>query len=83
MKVGDTVKLISNEFEKWDSHCNPLWKGRHGEIKGKIIFIRILRSRNDNEYNIRVKWDNDIENIYREKHLSLMRNINCDKIIVV
>ena len=35
MKVGDLVKYVSGRFS--DTVNNPLWNGKHGKIKMKII----------------------------------------------
>jgi hypothetical protein len=58
-KVGDSVKYTSGNWT--DEDCNPLWNGKYGQVKGRII---------DMAYNtIYVKWSNGCNNCYDTKDL--------------
>jgi len=66
-KIGDRVKYTSGIYgDRW---YNPLWKGKHGKIKGTLISV--IRD-NIVECPLYVRWDNKEDNFYGLNDLELI-----------
>ena len=65
LQVGDRVKYISKEFS--DCEEDPLWGGKHGNIKGTVQSIA--------GKVINVKWDNKKIQSYGKQHLKITETL--------
>lgn len=70
---GSRVKLVSSVHG--DSHHNPVWGGREGNVVGVISMYKCLKTISgsiENAFVFQVDWENGSYNSYRMDELKLV-----------